>query len=137
MTETTASHGGTEQRRGERSVGRTSFVLRFSVSLCVAVASLASVRSSAQEVPADLLLKPSPDSWPTYHGDYSGQHHSRLTQITPANVNGMTLAWAFQTNLTQQIKSTPILVNGVMYLSAPDNEWALAARTGRQIWRYT
>src|SRR5687768_17712443 len=125
MTEGTVSHGGTERR-----------ILRYSVSLCIAVASLASVPSAAQEVPADLLLKPSPDSWPTYHGDYSGQHHSRLTQITPANVNGMTLAWAFQTNLTQQIKSTPILVNGVMYLSAPDNVWAIDARSGRQLWRY-
>src|SRR5688572_3534751 len=93
--------------------------------------------ATAQEVPADLLLKPTPDSWPTYHGDYSGQHHSRLAQITPGNVKAMTLAWAFQTNLTQQIKSTPIIVNGVIYLSAPDNVWAIDARSGRQIWRYT
>src|SRR5690349_17643900 len=40
----------------------------------------------AQSVDPALLLKPSPDSWPTYHGDYSGQHHSALTQITPTNV---------------------------------------------------
>ena len=43
------------------------------------------------------LLKPPADSWPTYHGDYSGQRHSRLTQITPDNVHQLTLAWAFQT----------------------------------------
>src|SRR5688500_17310047 len=137
MTEGTLLHGATEQRRVERVFVRISFLLRFSVALCISVAPVTSVPSSAQEVPADLLLKPSPDSWPTYHGDYSGQHHSRLTQITPANVNGMTLAWAFQTNLTQQIKSTPILVNGVIYLSAPDNVWAIDARSGRQLWRYT
>ena len=40
-----------------------------------------------------MLLKPPVDSWPTYHGDYSGQRHSRLTQITPANVHQLTLAW--------------------------------------------
>src|SRR5687768_12768417 len=90
--------------------------VRAGVQATVMLAAMV-VPSAAQEVPADLLLKPPPESWPTYHGDYSGQHYSRLTQITPANVNGMTLAWAFQTNLTQQIKSTPILVNGVMYLS--------------------
>ena len=37
------------------------------------------------------------DNWPTYHGDYTGQRHSRLSQITPANVHQLTLAWAFQT----------------------------------------
>jgi len=110
--------------------------VRAGAQAAVMLAAMA-VPSAAQEVPADLLLKPPPDSWPTYHGDYSGQHHSRLTQITPANVNGMTLAWAFQTNLTQQIKSTPILANGVIYLSAPDNVWAIDARSGRQLWRYT
>ena len=53
-----------------------------------------------------MLLKPPADSWPTFHGDYSGQRHSKLTQITPANVNQMTLAWAFPTNQTQPIKAT-------------------------------
>jgi hypothetical protein len=66
-----------------------------------------------------------------------GQRHSRLTQITPANVHQLTLAWAFQTGQTQQIKATPILVNGVIYVTTPDNIWALDARTARQLWRYT
>ena len=92
---------------------------------------------AAQGVDPSLLLKPTTDSWPTYHGDYSGQHHSGLTQITPANVNQLTLAWAFQTNQTQAIKATPILVNGVIYVTTPDNLWAVDARSGRQIWRYS
>ena len=75
--------------------------------------------------------------WPTYHGDYSGRHHSPLAQITPENVHQLTLAWAFQTGQTQQIKSTPILVNGVIYITSPDNIWALDARSARQLWRYT
>jgi alcohol dehydrogenase (cytochrome c) len=75
--------------------------------------------------------------WPTYHGDYSGRHHSPLAQITPANVHQLTLAWAFQTGQTQQIKSTPILVNGVIYITSPDNIWAVDARSARQLWRYT
>jgi alcohol dehydrogenase (cytochrome c) len=77
------------------------------------------------------------DSWPTYHGDFSGQRHSKLTQITPENVHQLTLAWAFQTGQTQQIKSTPILVNGVIYITTPDNIWAIDARSARQLWRYT
>jgi alcohol dehydrogenase (cytochrome c) len=49
----------------------------------------------AQSLDPSALLKPGADSWPTYHGDYTGQRHSRLTQITPANVHQLTLAWAF------------------------------------------
>jgi alcohol dehydrogenase (cytochrome c) len=102
------------------------------------IAVLASASpAAAQEVNPALLLKPTPDSWPTYHGDYSGQHHSRLTQVTPANVNQLTLSWAFNTNQTQQIKATPVVVNGVIYITTPDNVWAIDARAGRQLWRYT
>ena len=103
----------------------------------IALLTLLASSSAAQEVAADLLQHPTIDSWPTYHGDYSGRRHSSLTQITPANVQQLTLAWAFQTNQTQLIKATPILVNGIIYLSAPDNVWAIEARSGRQLWRYT
>jgi alcohol dehydrogenase (cytochrome c) len=98
---------------------------------------LCSAAAAAQGLDPSVLLDPPADSWPTYHGDYSGQRHSRLAQITPANVHQMTLAWAFQTGQTQQIKGTPILVNGVIYLTTPDNLWAIDARSARQIWRYT
>jgi alcohol dehydrogenase (cytochrome c) len=77
------------------------------------------------------------DNWPTYHGDFSGQRHSQLTQITPENVRQLTLAWAFQTGQTQQLKATPILVNGIIYITTPDNIWAIDARSARQLWRYT
>ncbi|MEO7274656.1 MAG: PQQ-binding-like beta-propeller repeat protein, partial [Vicinamibacterales bacterium] len=83
------------------------------------------------------LLNPPADSWPTYHGDYTGQRHSKLTQITPENVSQLGLAWAWQSGTTAQIKATPILVNGVLYVTTPDNLWAIDARTARQIWRYT
>jgi alcohol dehydrogenase (cytochrome c) len=82
------------------------------------------------------LLAPTPDTWPTFHGDYTGKRHSRLREVTPDNVRGLALAWAFQTNQTQQIKATPILVDGIMYLTMPDNLWAIDARSGRQIWRH-
>src|SRR5215208_1455758 len=73
--------------------------------------------SAAQPLDPAVLLNPPADSWPTYHGDYSGQRHSKLTQITPDNVGSMTLAWAFQTGQNDRIKSSPLLVNGVLYLT--------------------
>ena len=83
------------------------------------------------------LLNPSADSWPSYHGDYSGRHHSRLAQITPDNVHQLSLAWTFNAGQPGSIKSTPILVNGILYFTAPDHMWAIDARTGRQVWHYT
>lgn len=93
--------------------------------------------ATAQGLDPATLLKPSADSWPTYHGDYSGRRHSALTQITPDNVHRLGLAWAFQTGQPQSIKATPILVDGVIYITTPDNLWAIDARNGRQLWRYT
>lgn len=110
----------------------------------IAVAPLTLAAVLAAQGPAlpqgfdpQLLLDPPKDSWPTYHGDYSGRRHSALTQITPDNVHQLGLAWAFQTGGGAPIKATPILANGVIYLTMPDNMWAIDARTGRQIWRYT
>jgi alcohol dehydrogenase (cytochrome c) len=89
----------------------------------------------AQGVDPAMMLRPPADSWPTYHGDYSGAHHSKLNQITPANVGSLTQAWKFQ--ITGGVKSTPILVNGVIYISAPDNVWAVDARTAKELWHYS
>jgi alcohol dehydrogenase (cytochrome c) len=97
----------------------------------------ASVTLTAQSINPSLLLSPTKDSWPTYHGDYSGRRHSALTQITPDNVKQLGLQWVFQTGRTDQLKASPILVNGVIYLTSPDRIWAIDARSGRQIWTHT
>ena len=52
-----------------------------------------------------MLLKPPADSWPTYHGDYTGRRHSGLTQITPDNVHQLTVAWTFQSGSNAGIKA--------------------------------
>jgi alcohol dehydrogenase (cytochrome c) len=91
----------------------------------------------AQDIQTKDLIHPSADSWPTYHGDYSGRRHSALTQITKQNVHNLSLAWVFQTNQTAGIKSSPLVVDGVMYFTVPDNVWAVDARSGHMIWHYT
>lgn len=91
----------------------------------------------AQGADAAMLLNPPVDSWPGYHGDYSGRRHSPLTQITPQNVAQVGLAWAFQTGQLAQLKCSPILVDGILYFSVPDHVWAVDARSGHQIWHYT
>jgi alcohol dehydrogenase (cytochrome c) len=78
-----------------------------------------------------------PGRWLTYGGDYSSQRHSPLTQITPANVNRLVPQWTFQTGTTGAFQTTPLLIDGVLYVTGfNNNAWAVDARSGRQIWRY-
>src|SRR5919109_123577 len=103
-----------------------------------------------------LLTRPPTDAWPTYHGDYSGRRYSTLKQITRDNVKNLTLAWVYRLNTSAAgamrggegpeapaagtgaltIKSTPLMVNGTLYFSAPDHVWAVDARSGREIWHF-
>jgi alcohol dehydrogenase (cytochrome c) len=116
--------------------------MNFAKTACLAATStiIAIVTSSislAQGVDEQMLLHPPTNSWPGYHGDYSGRRHSSLTQITPQNVKNLTLSWAFQTERTIAIKASPLLVDGILYFTVPENLWAVDARSGHMIWHYT
>jgi alcohol dehydrogenase (cytochrome c) len=91
---------------------------------------------SAQGVDPKDLIHPAKDTWLTYHGDYSGRRHTSLSEITPENVSSLKQVWRFQTGQNQSIKASPILVNGVLYVTSPDNLWAVDARTGKRRWHY-
>ena len=90
----------------------------------------------AQSVDPNELLHPPADSWLTFHGTYSGERHTSLTEITPENVAQLQPVWRFETHQNQQIKASPIVANGVIYITTPDNIWAMDARTARQLWHY-
>ncbi len=111
-----------------------NWLLGFSLALC---AFCTLHPASAQDLTAAKLLNPSSDTWPNYHGGYNANRHSKLTNITPANVSKLGLAWAFQTNQPAEIKSSPLVVDGILYFTVPDNVWAVDARSGHMIWRYT
>jgi len=96
---------------------------------------ISAIALSAQGLNPATLLQPPTDSWPTYNGDYSGRRYSTLKQINSNNVQSLTLGWVFQAH-SAAIKSTPLLVNGILYFTVPDNVWAVDARSGRQIWHY-
>jgi alcohol dehydrogenase (cytochrome c) len=80
-----------------------------------------------------------PTRWVMFSGDYSGQRHSPLTQITPENVKQLTAQWTFQNDTVGKFETVPLTVDGVLYVTgggANNLAWALDARTGRVIWRY-
>ena len=90
----------------------------------------------AQSAGPQKLVKPPVDAWLTYHGEYNGQRHSKLAQMTPENVGNLKQVWSFKTGGNQAIKASPILVDGMLYLTTPDNLWAVDARTGKERWHY-
>ncbi len=78
-----------------------------------------------------------PSSWLTYSGDYSGHRYSPLRQINRSSVSRLHLAWAYQTNDLNQFEATPLVADGVMYISEPpSNAAALDVKTGRPLWLF-
>jgi alcohol dehydrogenase (cytochrome c) len=78
-----------------------------------------------------------PQNWLTYSGTYLSQRHTLLRQIRPSNVEGLELKWVFQAQSLESFETTPLVVDGVMYVTeAPNTAVALDAATGRVFWRY-
>src|SRR5579871_1424708 len=112
----------------------------------------------AQPLNPESLLKPLGESWPSYSGDYSGKRYSSLTQVNQSNVKNLTLAWTSRLSAgtgagggrggaptivggeapdtgggaagPPSVKGAVLEVNGILYISAPDNAWAVDARDG-------
>jgi alcohol dehydrogenase (cytochrome c) len=78
-----------------------------------------------------------PQQWLTYSGSYNGQRFSALDQINRGNVQRLELQWVFQTGIKGDHETTPLVIDGMMYLTSPQNNvYALDARTGRPFWHY-
>ena len=86
--------------------------------------------------PDDLLTQPPAANWTSYNGDYTGRRFSALHQITATNVASLRAAWIFHASNTERLEVTPVVVRGVMYVTAANDAWALDARTGRVIWHH-
>ena len=83
------------------------------------------------------IANPKLGEWPTYNGKLGGNRYSELSQITPANVKNLAPKWMFQVGAGHSLEVTPVVVNGVMYVTQVNAAYALDARTGRQIWEYS
>lgn len=78
-----------------------------------------------------------PGNWLTHGGNYAGQRYSTLDQITPENVANLKPTWVFQSKEAGKWECTPLVVEGVLYISErPNVITALDGRTGRPIWNY-
>jgi alcohol dehydrogenase (cytochrome c) len=74
--------------------------------------------------------------WPSYDGSYSGNRYSSLDQINTGNVKRLAPAWIFPVPDAPRLEVTPVVVDGVMYITGPNEAYALDAVSGRQIWAF-
>src|SRR5207249_1469178 len=143
---------------GRESAAARARLPRTAARLLPIAVALAAATPAAQGPALDpaLLTRPPIAAWPTYHGDYSGRRYSTLKQITAGNVKNLGLAWVYRLNLGRggaivggegpdtppptggppAVKSTPLMLNGILYFSVPDHVYAVDARTGREVWHY-
>ncbi|MGH9666221.1 MAG: PQQ-binding-like beta-propeller repeat protein, partial [Bryobacteraceae bacterium] len=94
--------------------------------------------SEAEPVPPaaiQRILHPRPGEWPTYYGDVSGNRHSSLNQINTQNVGRLEAQWTYSIPYFG-LEMTPLEIGGVLYVTGPNQVYALDARTGREIWRF-
>jgi alcohol dehydrogenase (cytochrome c) len=90
-----------------------------------------------QPVTADRLRKPEDGNWLMIRRTYDGWGYSPLDQITPANVAKLKPAWVFSTGEARPHESAPLVNNGVMFVTSPNNQViAIDVRSGNVLWRY-
>src|SRR5438874_4686261 len=74
--------------------------------------------------------------WPTYNGVVTGNRYSTLDQIKTTNVSRMGAKWIFSLPNTARLQVTPVVSDGVMYVTSANECYALDAGSGREIWHF-
>jgi alcohol dehydrogenase (cytochrome c) len=91
------------------------------------------------QVTFERLLQAShePQNWMTYNGNLGSTHYSALDQIKAGNVADLDMKWVYQAQSLEKFEATPLIVDGVMYVTEPPNTVvAVDARSGRPYWMY-
>ena len=83
----------------------------------------------------DAVMHPARGDWPTYNGSLDGNRLSPLDQVNRSNAAKLQLQWTYPINFNG-LETTPVVVDGVMYVTGNNQVFALSGRTGREIWRY-
>lgn len=81
------------------------------------------------------ILYPRLGDWPTYYGNLYGNRYSPLDQIDTHNAVRLQLQWIFPIQY-QPLETRPLVMDGIMYVTGPNQVFALDGRSGREIWRY-
>ena len=98
--------------------------------------ALALAAASSAQVSHDAIAKGAANDWLTYAGTYAGWRYSPLTQITADNAKNVVPKWVYRVPQARGIESSPIVYQGVLYITGSNSIYAIDARTGRLAWQY-
>ena len=87
--------------------------------------------------PEQIATQPVGKNWLSYNGDYTGRRYSTLDQINVSNVARLQAQWVFHSPNSDSLEVTPVVVDGMMFVTSANDAFALDARTGRIVWRYS
>ena len=108
----------------------TALALAFSQSACTSQG----MRTQSEK---PVAMTGAGGGWPVYGGDMSNTRYSASDQINAGNVQNLHLKWLFQTGVIGSFETTPVVEDGVMYITTPYNHlFAIDARTGKELWSY-
>ncbi len=101
-------------------------------------------------IPFADVAYPKTGTWPTYHGNENGNRFSPLDQVNSSNIAKLAPKWIFMVGAPgggeehkrgvpswSGLEGTPVMVDGVMYVTSVNEAYALDARNGREIWHYS
>jgi PQQ-dependent dehydrogenase (methanol/ethanol family) len=100
---------------------------------------LTGIGGMAFAVSAASALAQASNEWTVYGGDYANTRYSTLSQINSGNVKKLSVAWIRSLGSLESQESTPLVVNGTMYVTTstgPKHVFALDARSGAIKWKY-
>jgi alcohol dehydrogenase (cytochrome c) len=127
-------------RQSSKASPSKAFAVLFA-AFCALLSAKAQQAISPANVATDLsdqelLVQPTGANWTSYNGDYTGRRFSGLREINIANVAKLRAAWVFHPGNSQTLEATPVVINGMMYVTSSNDVFALDARTGRGVWHY-
>ena len=94
--------------------------------------------ASTQSIPAGDGARSRAVEWPTYHGSPSGNRFSPLDEINTSTIGRLAPKWMFAIQAAPRpLQTTPVVVDGVMYVTSVNEAYALDARSGREIWHFS
>jgi glucose dehydrogenase len=111
--------------------------LVFGIAISTLLAACATQDATTHKITQASQQQGENQDWPSFGRDYANQRFSSNAQINRDNVKNLGMAWQYKSGVKAAFQATPIVVDGLMYVSLPFNHVvALDAKTGQELWRY-
>ena len=118
------------------STKRLTYLSIYIFSMSISLVAISSPATNSVTVNQQALINPGKE-WLNYGRTYKEQRYSPLAEINKNNVNELDLAWSFKFDTARGMEATPIMHNGVLYVSTGwSHVHAINARTGAELWHY-